>query len=112
MAAYISQSEATTYTDVIGTWTAAAAVAYLSAASSLVDQYCARSFLPADLTADVKLAIALTAVHLKTNGQNPAPIQMERIGDYSAMYQILNTGSVLPALVTQLLQPYRNVVMG
>jgi hypothetical protein len=51
-------------------------------------------------------------VHLKNNGQNPAPIQMERIGDYSAMYQILNSGSVLPALVTQLLQPYRVVVMG
>ena len=112
MAAYISQSEATTYIELIGTWAASAAVAYLSAASSLIDQYCARTVLPADLTADVKLAIALTAVHLKNNGQNPAPIQMERIGDYSAMYQILNSGSVLPALVTQLLQPYRVVVMG
>lgn len=112
MAAYISQSEATTYADVVGTWSASAAVAYLSAASALIDQYCARTFASADLTADVKLAVALTAVHLRNNGQNPAPIQMERIGDYSAMYQILNTGSFLPALVTQLLQPYRVVVMG
>ena len=112
MAAYISQSEATTYADVIGTWSASAAVAYLSAASALIDQYCARTFASADLTADVKLAVALTAVHLKNNGQNPAPLQMERIGDYSAMYQVLNTGSFLPALVTQLLQPYRVVVIG
>ena len=112
MAAYISQSEATTYADVIVTWSASAAVAYLSAASALIDQYCARTFASADLTADVKLAVALTAVHLKNNGQNPAPLQMERIGDYSAMYQVLNTGSFLPALVTQLLQPYRVVVIG
>jgi hypothetical protein len=112
MAAYISQSEATTYTDVIGTWTAAAAVAYLSAASSLVDQYCARSFLPADLTADVKLAIALTAIHLRTAGQNPGILTSERIGDYSATYQMSTTGGGLPAMAVQLLQPYRVVVIG
>ena len=112
MAAYISQSEATTYADTIGTWSAAVAVAYLSAASSLVDQYCARTFAAADLTADVKLAIALTAIHLKNNGQNPAPLQMERIGDYSATYQMQTTGGGLPAICTQLLQPYRVVVMG
>jgi hypothetical protein len=112
MAAYISQSEATTYTDVIGTWTAAAAVAYLSAASSLIDQYCARSFLPADLAADVKLAIALTAIHLRTAGQNPGILTSERIGDYSATYQMSTTGGGLPAMAVQLLQPYRVVVIG
>lgn len=112
MAAYISQSEATTYIEVIGTWAASAAVAYLSAASSLIDQYCARTFLPADLTADVKLAIALTAVHLKNNGQNPGILTSERIGDYSATYQMSTTGGGLPAMVMQLLQPYRVVVMG
>jgi len=112
MAAYISQSEATTYTDVIGTWTAAAAGAYLSAASSLIDQYCARSFLPADLTADVKLAIAFTAIHLKTLGQSPGVLTSERIGDYSATYQMATTGGGLPAMAVQLLQPYRVVVIG
>lgn len=112
MAAYISQSEATTYIEVIGTWAASAAVAYLSAASSLIDQYCARTFLPADLTADVKLAIALTAVHLKSNGQNPGVLASERIGDYSATYQMSTTGGGLPAMAIQLLQPYRVVVMG
>jgi hypothetical protein len=86
-------------------------VAYLSAASSLIDQYCARTFLPADLTADVKLAIALTAVHLKNNGQNPGVLTSERIGDYSATYQTATTGG-LNAMVMQLLQPYRVVVMG
>jgi hypothetical protein len=79
----------------------------------MVDQFCARTFASVDLTADVKLAIALTAASLKDNGQNPAPLQMERIGDYSATYQVLNSSSsVLPALVTQLLQPYRVLVMG
>jgi len=112
MAAYISQSEATTYIEVIGTWAASAAVAYLSAASSLIDQYCARTFLPADLTADVKLAIALTAVHLKNNGQNPGILTSERIGDYSATYQMSTTGGGLPAMAIQLLQPYRVVVIG
>lgn len=111
MAAYISQSEAATYVDALSTWSASQAGAYLTAASAMVDQYTARTFASADLTADVKLAIALTAVHLKNNGQNPAPLQMERIGDYSATYQILNNGNALPALVIQLLQPYRVVVM-
>ena len=112
MAAYISQSEATTYADTIGTWSAAVAVAYLSAASSLVDQYCARTFLPAALTADVKLAIAFTAIHLKTLGQNPGTLTSERIGDYSATYQMSTTGGGLPAMAIQLLQPYRVMVMG
>jgi len=112
MAAYLSQSEATTYVESVGTWSASVASSYLSAASSMVDQFCARTFASVDLTADVKLAIALTAASLKDNGQNPAPLQMERIGDYSATYQILNSSSVLPALVTQLLQPYRVLVMG
>ena len=111
MPAYISQSEAATFVDALSTWPASQAGAYLAAASAMVDQYTARTFASADLTADVKLAIALTAVHLKNNGQNPAHLQMERIGDYSAMYQILNNGNALPALVIQLLQPYRVVVM-
>ena len=112
MAAYISQSEATTYADVIGTWSASAAVAYLSAASALIDQYCARTFASADLTADVKLAITFTAIHLKTSGQNPGVLTSERIGDYSATYQMSTTGGGLPAMAVQLLQPYRVVVMG
>ena len=112
MPAYISQSEANTYLDAIGTWSAAAAVAYLTAASSLVDQYCGRTFAAADLTADVKLAIALTANHLKTAGPNPGIVTSERIGDYSATYQMQTTGGGLPAICTQLLQPYRVVVMG
>lgn len=110
MAAYLSQAEAATYLDPIGTWSSSQAVAYLSSASNMVDQYCQRTFAATDLTADVKLAICILANYLKTTATSAGVILSEKVGDYSVSYQ--TSGSNLPENVEQILQPYRVMVMG
>ena len=110
MAAYINQSEASAYVDSISQWPSGQAVAYLTAASAMVDQYCQRTFAAADLTADVKLAICFVADWLKSSDHVRGKVYQEHIGDYSAMYQTDN--AILPPSITMLLQPYRIMVMG
>lgn len=110
MAAYINQSEASAYVDSIGQWPSGQAVAYLTAASAMVDQYCQRTFAAADLTADVKLAICFVADWLKNTNHVSGVITSERIGDYAATYQ--TSGGSMPEVAEQLLQPYRTLVMG
>ena len=110
MAAYLNQSEATTYKDAVGLWTASQAVAYLTAASSVVDQYCGRTFTSTDVTPDVKLAVVLVADYLKNSGGSAGVKTSEKVGDWSATYQV--SGSNLPEIVESLLQPYKVMVMG
>jgi len=110
MAAYISQSEASIFVENISAWSEAVAVSYLSAASSMVDQFCARTFASADLSPDVKLAIAFLADHLKTTSHSAGVITSERIGDYAATYQPV--GGTLPGVIEQLLSPYKVLVFG
>lgn len=110
MAAYISQSEAATYVEVLSTWPTSQAVAYLTAASAMIDQYTARTFASADLTPDVKLSIAFLADHLKTTSHSAGVITSERIGDYAATYQPV--GGNLPEIIEQLLSPYKVLVFG
>ena len=110
MPAYISQSEAATYVDALSTWSASQAGAYLTAASAMVDQYTARTFASADLTPDVKMAVAFLADHLKNTSHSAGVVTSERIGDYAATYQPV--GGTLPEVIEQLLSPYKVLVFG
>lgn len=110
MSQYVNQVEATTYDDTIATWSNGQAVAYLTAASNMVDQYCQRSFEPQDVTPDVKMAVVFLANYLKTNNHATGTVTSERIGDYSVSYQ--PSGSNLPDMVETILQPYRRFVIG
>lgn len=110
MPQYLNQAEAATFDETVATWPNAAAVAYLTAASNMVDQYCQRSFEPQDVTSDVKMAVVFLAVTLKTTNHATGTLTSERIGDYAATYQ--TSGSSLPEMVEAILQPYRRFVIG
>lgn len=110
MPQYLNQTEAASYDDTIATWPNGQAVAYLTAASNMVDNYCQRTFDVADVTPDLKMAVAFLATYLKTTNHATGTLTSEKIGDYSASYQ--PTGSNLPEMVETILQPYRRFVIG
>jgi len=106
MASYISQTEAAIFVDSFAAMPMPKALALLTAASSMAESYCNRTFTADEIDDQLKLAISMLGEWLGSSNPSSGAVTSEKIGDYQ-----INFASYLavqmPEIVKILLTPYR-----
>jgi hypothetical protein len=106
MASYISQTEAAIFVDSFAAMPMPKALALLTAASSMAESYCNRTFTADEIDDQLKLAISMLGDWLGSANPSSGTVTSEKIGDYSVDYSDQSSDG-LPLAVQMLLAPYR-----